>query len=100
MFFFGSAGTKSEVVGEGYELDCPRCHNVRRWPIARSQKQASVFFVPVARWGREYWMYCPICSNSVELSEPEANQVLASSSRPIPALRDELIRRAGAGALR
>lgn len=98
FFFFGSGGTSSEMIGEGYAIDCPRCHNVRPWPVARSENRASVFFIPVAKWGRKYWTYCPICSTSASLSsEEEARQVLATATQPLPELRDEIIRRASTG---
>ena len=100
FIFFGGGGTSSEMLGEGYELDCPNCHNSRRWQVIRTQNSASVFFIPVAKWGVKYWAICPICSATADLhSKEEAMQVLETASNPSSELREELIRRASRSAL-
>lgn len=98
FFFLGSGGTTSEVIGDGYTVECPNCHNVRRWPVIKSMNRASVFFVPIAKWGAKYWTMCPVCDLTAQLaSEEQAQQVLQTADNPDPALYQDLLRRAEAG---
>lgn len=81
MFLIFGWGNSDKALGEGCTLECPNCHNVRRWQVVQSSQKASLFFIPVAKWGSKYWMVCPVCSESVELlSEQQARQVLATTS--------------------
>ena len=64
LLFFGY-GTKQKHLGAGRVRTCPRCHNTTQWNRMREFKQLSVFFVPVARWGRRQFEVCGICGTAV-----------------------------------
>ena len=67
MFFLFGFGTKQRHVGPGEVRTCPRCGNTTQWARMRRFKQFSLFFVPVARWGRQHLEVCGICGNTVRV---------------------------------
>ena len=67
MFFLFGLGTKQEHLGPGETRTCPNCGNTSQWTRVKQFRQLSVFFVPVARWGRRHFEVCGICGTSVEV---------------------------------
>ncbi|HLS77842.1 MAG TPA: zinc-ribbon domain-containing protein [Nocardia sp.] len=67
MFFLFGFGRKREDLGPGATRTCPRCHNTTQWLRVREFSQVTVFFIPVARWGRKHLEVCGICGAAVEL---------------------------------
>ena len=65
MFFLFGFGSKKEHLGAGATRTCPNCHNTSQWSRVREFKQLSVFFIPVARWGRKQFEACGICGVTV-----------------------------------
>ncbi|MBM9465975.1 zinc-ribbon domain-containing protein [Nakamurella leprariae] len=65
MFFLFGFGTRTQDLGPGDVRTCPRCGNTTRWTRVREFKQVTVFFVPVARWGRRHLEVCSICATAV-----------------------------------
>ena len=67
MFFLFGFGTKEQHLGSGEVRTCPRCGNTTQWARIRQSKQVTVFFVPVARWGRRQHEVCGVCGTTVEV---------------------------------
>ncbi|SFT52922.1 hypothetical protein SAMN05660657_01370 [Geodermatophilus amargosae] len=67
MFFLFGFGTKVQDLGPGEVRTCPRCGNTTRWSRVRQYRQFTVFFVPVARWGRHRLEVCGVCGTAVEV---------------------------------
>ena len=67
MFFLFGFGTKQLDLGPGEVRTCPRCGNTTQWARLRQVKQFTVFFVPIARWGRRQLEVCGICGTTVEV---------------------------------
>ena len=67
MFFLFGFGTKQRELGPGEVRACPNCGNTSQWVRVRQFRQFSVFFVPVARWGRQHLEICGICGAAVEV---------------------------------
>ena len=67
MFFLFGFGTQQEDLGPGEVRTCPRCGNTTRWARVRLVKRFTVFFVPVARWGRKQLEVCTICGVATEV---------------------------------
>ena len=68
MFFLFGFGTKQQLLGPGETRTCPRCANTTQWELVRQYKQLSVFFIPIARWGRRRFETCPVCGTSLEIA--------------------------------
>ena len=67
MFFLFGFGSRQKEVGPGAVRTCPNCGNTTQWARVRQFKQFSVFFVPIARWGRRQLEVCGICGTAVEV---------------------------------
>ncbi len=67
MFLLFGFGTKQQDLGLGEVRTCPRCGNTTPWARVREVKQFTVFFVPIARWGRRQLEVCGICGTAVEI---------------------------------
>ncbi len=65
MFFLFGYGRKQQQLGPGATRTCPRCHNTTQWVRVREFSQFTVFFIPVARWGRKYLEACGICGTAI-----------------------------------
>lgn len=65
MFFFFGVGSRQQDLGPGQTRTCPRCGNTTAWRRLRQSTQLTVFFVPVARWGRRELETCGVCGESV-----------------------------------
>jgi hypothetical protein len=54
---------RGEVLdrGEVAPFVCPNCHNQVYLHEFRSQKQVSLYFVPIASTGTDVYLACPIC---------------------------------------
>jgi len=67
VLFLVGFGTKQQALGAGEVRTCPRCGNTSQWVRVRQFRQFTVFFVPVARWGRRHLEVCEICGSTVEI---------------------------------
>jgi hypothetical protein len=70
LFLLFGAGIRLKDLGAGHERTCPRCHNTAAWSRVRRFHELTLFFIPVARWGRQELEACPICGQQHELAEP------------------------------
>ncbi|OBK76824.1 zinc-ribbon domain-containing protein [Mycobacterium sp. 1274761.0] len=61
MFLLFGFASKQKVLGVGQVRTCPHCHNNAQWTRMQEFKQFTVFFVPLARWGRREFEVCGIC---------------------------------------
>jgi predicted nucleic acid-binding Zn ribbon protein len=66
VFLLFGFGTKQKHLGPGQTRTCPRCGNTTQWERVRQFRQFSVFFIPIARWGRRQFETCPVCGAAVE----------------------------------
>ena len=67
MFFLFGFGTKQQDLGPAEVRTCPRCGNTTQWARVGQVKQLTVFFVPIARWGRHQLEVCGVCGTAVEV---------------------------------
>jgi hypothetical protein len=67
VFFLFGYGTKQRELGPGVVRTCSRCGNTSQWTRVRQVEQFTVFFVPVARWGRRQLEVCGICGAAVQV---------------------------------
>ena len=67
MFLLVGFGTKQQDLGPGEVRTCPHCANTSQWARVREFRQFTVFFVPLARWGRRRLEVCGICGTAVEV---------------------------------
>jgi hypothetical protein len=58
---FGWGRGEAQDHGEVVPIVCPRCHNPVFLHEIRSNKQVSLYFVPLASYGTDVYLSCPIC---------------------------------------
>ncbi len=66
IFGWGSDGAKD--LGEVAPVTCPKCHNQVFLHHLHSDKQVSLYFVPLASYGSDDYLACPICRSGMQLS--------------------------------
>ncbi len=73
LILFGTKQTKKQVA-RGRELLCPRCNNVRLWPVVQYTSWFSLFFIPLIPYKNQYFEMCPICKAGKKLTKEQAEQ--------------------------
>lgn len=74
FILFGTRRTEKQLTA-GNEYRCPRCGNVRHWPVTQYTSWLSLFFVPVIPYRKKYYEMCPICRAGRELSAEQARHL-------------------------
>jgi Short C-terminal domain len=80
VVIFGWGPDKQDDLGEVAPCVCPNCHNQVFLHHVRSKKSVRLYFVPVARYGTDDYLVCPICSRGLQLSAPQLPALQAMSS--------------------
>ena len=75
MFIFGlimGVADREKVLAEGLARDCLQC--LRRTPhlVVEERRQLSVFFLPVWRWNRRWYLVCGECGRAEPISREDA----------------------------
>ena len=79
MIVFGW-GKNCKEIGKGLIQECPNCKNVKQWVIVKTNKKVSLYFVPVAKWNKEYFCICPVCNNGIKFDSLEdAHKVMEAA---------------------
>lgn len=77
VVIFGFGGSSAQDLGETVPARCPNCHNDVYLHHVRSQKQFSLYFVPIAQYGTNEYLLCPICQRGVQVTQQNQQLVLA-----------------------
>lgn len=89
MIIFGW-GKNSKEIGKGLIQECPNCKNVRQWIIVETSKKVSLYFVPVAKWNKEFFCICPVCNNGIKLdSLDDAHKIMGAAIEQEAALKKQ-----------
>ena len=75
FIIFGTRRTEKQLTA-GREFQCPRCNNIRRWPLMQYTSWVSLFFIPLIPYKKKYYEMCPICRAGRELSAKQASNLL------------------------
>jgi hypothetical protein len=79
MIIFGW-GKNCKEIGKGLIRECPNCKNIRQWIIVQTSKKVTLYFVPVAKWNKEYFFICPVCNSGIQLNNlEEAHKIMEAS---------------------
>ena len=92
MLIFGF-GAAQKPLGEVGAIKCENCGNERPWVIVETSKQATLYFIPVAKWAKAYALLCPVCTYGVALdSRAQAQDLLFEHWQRQEAERNEAFR--------
>jgi uncharacterized protein YbaR (Trm112 family) len=67
VIIFGWGSGEAQDLGEVAPVICPNCHNDVFLHDIKSDKRVSLFFVPLASYGTNEYLACPICRHGVEV---------------------------------
>jgi hypothetical protein len=75
VLIFGFGNGKAQDRGETAPLICPQCHNQVFLHLVRSEKQFSLYFVPLVPYGSDEYLLCPVCQHGLQLRKDQLNMV-------------------------
>ena len=81
MVLIGGWGTKATPLGITDIRTCDRCNTRGPWLVYKSKKQIKLYWIPVAQWNKKYVIECSVCPNAFEVSEQEANRLIAEGEK-------------------
>lgn len=91
MFVFGILGGNSKRVGNAGIEKCLNCSNWTPMGIYETEKRVSIFFIPVAKFNKEHYIVCPICTAGFPVKEGKLNEILELSiGRPDDQMASEI----------
>jgi hypothetical protein len=67
VVIFGWGSGEARDLGEVAPLVCPNCHNQVFMHQIHSDKRVSLYFIPIAPYGSNEYLACPICRAGMEL---------------------------------
>ena len=69
-------GKKSKKVADIGLMKCKNCHNIVGFELRELSKKVSLYFVPVAKWAKEYYMVCPVCDAGYKIEKEDKNKLI------------------------
>ena len=69
VVIFGWGSGEAQDMGEVAPVVCPNCHNDVFLHDIRSNKQISLYFVPLASYGSDEYLACPICRHGLQIQQ-------------------------------
>ncbi|HHX01360.1 MAG TPA: zinc ribbon domain-containing protein [Firmicutes bacterium] len=82
MFFIGIFGiqNKNEQIGTESAVICPVCERYGRFEIVKSYYYFHIFFIPVWRWNKRYYIQTHCCKRICELDQETGSKIEAGHS--------------------
>lgn len=75
MFFIGGAGNGSKDLGRRTNQVCPGCGSRLGMQLIRTNGYIHLFFVPVFRYDIHYFLICPNCGKTYEISREDGRRL-------------------------
>ena len=75
MFIFGliaSVADREKVLAKGIERGCLGCLRTTPHVLVEERRQLSIFFLPVWRWNRRFYLVCGGCGRPEPVSREDA----------------------------
>ena len=69
VVIFGWGSGEAQDLGEVAPVICPNCHNDVFLHDIRSDKRVSLYFVPLASYGSDEYLACPICRHGLQIQQ-------------------------------
>lgn len=75
-------GSGSKQLGDGFIHTCSQCRNRRQASVVETSKKITLYWLPIAKWSKQYYYICPVCSHGFKIPTIElAQQILAAAFR-------------------
>lgn len=76
VVIFGWGSGQAKDLGPVAPAICPNCHNDVFMHHVRSNKQFSLYFVPLASYGSNEYLACPTCQHALKIGPELSARVL------------------------
>lgn len=86
MIIFGWGKKAKEIAYLGIHK-CSNCKNYCRFDLYELANRISLYFIPVAKWGKKSYRVCSTCETGFEVAQPEKTELLRVSIN-LPAAED------------
>jgi hypothetical protein len=83
VVIFGWGGGDTKDLGEVAPATCPNCHNDVFLHHITTNKQVSLYFIPLASYGGNQYLACPICRSGMAVDpghKVKVDQMRAATS--------------------
>lgn len=80
MFFIMGIGTGRKELDDSKTVICGQCGSYGRYQVYMIYQYFSLFFIPLFRWGREYYVSMSCCQSLYRL-DPETGKRIAAGEQ-------------------
>lgn len=57
-------------------MKCSNCSNYAPFVLITTKRKATLYFIPVAKWDKKYYMMCGVCEAGLEMDEEKAQELI------------------------
>ena len=78
MFLFGlivGVADREKVLAQGIERGCLECLRTTPHVLVEERRQLSIFFLPVWRWNRRFYLVCGGCGHPEPVPPEEVEAI-------------------------
>ena len=79
MFFIWGFGKRSNYTGELVKDTCGNCGTEQNMNILTEYNYGSLFFIPILKMRRKYYIVCPHCGAGKQISKKEFKAIKAAN---------------------
>ena len=72
-------GRASKKIADLGIRKCDNCKNYAWFEMHEVSKKIKAYFIPVAKFGVEYYAVCPVCNNGMRVSKEQKDDFLRAS---------------------
>jgi len=76
MIFIGGVSSKQEKLNFGQSVLCPQCGRYGSLEVYMEYMCFSVFFIPVAKWNKRFFVRSTCCGSLYSISEELGSRIL------------------------
>ena len=75
LFLFGWGKDVKKISYLGMDF-CENCKNVSHYYMYETSKKVNIYFIPVARYNKKYFVACDICKYGYEVNNEEKDELI------------------------
>jgi len=73
-------GNQYRKIADAGIIKCGGCNQYTTFEIRELAKKFELYFIPIARWGKRYFLVCNNCEAGYELDNTKIKEILAEAS--------------------
>lgn len=76
MIFIGGITSKQEKLDFNQNIICSQCGRFGNYEVYMEYMQFSLFFIPIAKWNKKFFVRSTCCGSLYEISNDLGNRIL------------------------